>query len=109
MTYNTVRDDHIHVCSFVTRCYPGFQFYKTVTPNTLHFQQTQKLFLVVKCMFLVMLLHSRPQFITQIITISSSGNLKVRHSPSNPSIMCLNISLPGIDVTQLQLDKTNVP
>lgn len=109
MKYKTVRDDHICVCHLVILCYPGFQFYITVTPNTLHSQQIHKLCIFIKCMFLVILLHLRPQFITQIITISGSGNLKVRHSPCNPSIKCLNITLPGTDVTQLQLDNINVP
>jgi len=108
MTYKTVRVDHICVSNFVIRCYPGFQFYKTITPNTLHSQQTQKLFIVIKCMFLAILLHLRPQFIIQIIIISGSGNLRVRHSPYSPSIMYLNISLLGTDVTQLQLDKKKV-
>lgn len=109
MTYKAVRDDHICACNFVICCYTGFQFYKTITPNTLHSKKTQKLFIVIKCVFLVILLHLRPQFLTQIIIISGSGNLKVSHSPCNSSIMCLNVSLPGTDVKQLQLDNINVP
>jgi len=55
-------------------------------------------------MFLVILLQSRTHFITQIIIISGSGNLKVVPSPCNPSIMCLNITIPWAKSDQEKAD-----